>query len=134
MSEQKLLSVQTELFQALVPDGVRWMIKLDENDVQHLLEGNKFTRYQIAGGENIADAISFFKPEKFRKDKGCKVLVVMRIKKLYEPTITEVQEIYRFISDNIQPVDFHWGFGIDENLTENVSITIAASYKYVIFD
>lgn len=134
MSEPKPLSIHPKLLQVLIPDGVHWKIGLDENDVKYLLEGNKFTRYQIAGGENIADAISFFKPEKFRKDKECKVLTVMRLKKPYEPTITEVNEIHRFISDNIQSDDFRWGFGIDENLTDNVAITIAASYKYVIFD
>lgn len=122
-------NIHPELLNVLIPSGVQWTISLDEGDVRHLLEGNKFTRYQMAGGENIAEALSCFKPEKFHRHKECKLIVAIRLKKPYYPAIHELQQLTRLIRENIPTNDIRWGIGFDQTLPENVAITIAAAYK-----
>lgn len=132
MSESKPKYPHSDLVKILIPKEISWVIGVDREDVNHLLDGNIFTRYQIASGKDLADAMSYLKPEKFRHDKDCKVLFIIRLKESYNLQLHELDEIKTFLDEHIQSENIRWGLGIDNSMTENIAVTIAASYKYVL--
>lgn len=125
-------TIHSELLQVLMSNDVNWLIAIDMEDVNHLRDGNIYTHYQIVDGKDLADAMSFFKPEKFRPDKECKAMLVLRLKESYKLKMHELDIIKTFLDEHIQSEDIRWGLGIDNNMTENITVTIAASYKYVL--